>query len=159
MRAQEPDQQLLLERIAYRRHDLDTYLKRARPRCERMTVVTIVSSAIAAALTAGPALGGKPFTDTITVAMDLETPIWRPLCFLAMTASVVAAICANLSRSKNAEARIISAEACNTELEGLQTLLEFHQVPMKQAVKMFQESIAKVPFVEDDSPLETHGHE
>ena len=89
----------------------------------------------------------------------MSTFLRRALCAAAMTASVVAAICANLSRSKNAEARIISAEACNTELEGLQTLLEFHQVPMKQAVKMFQESIAKVPFVEDDSPLETHGHE
>jgi len=158
MREQEDEQQLLLERIAYRRHDLDGYLRRARPRCERMTVVTIISSAVAATLTAGPALGGKPFTDSLTVAMNLDAPIWRPLCFVAMIASVVAAISANLSRSRSAEARIISAESCNSELEGLQTLLEFHQVPMKQAVKMFQESIAKVPFVEDESPLDKHGH-
>ena len=154
MTAEDPDQHLLLEHIANRRHDLDAYLKRARPRSERMTVVTIVSSAIAAALTAGPALGGKPFTDALTLTMDLDVPVWRPLCFIAMVASIVAAISANLSRSKNAEARIIGAEACNAELEGLQTLLEFHQVPVRQAVKIYQGSVAKVPFVEEAPLLE-----
>jgi hypothetical protein len=159
MREHEAEQQqMLLERIAYRRHDLDGYLRRARPRSERMAVVTIVSSAVAATLTAGPALGGKPFTDSLTLAMNLDAPIWRPLCFVAMIASVIAVIAANLSRSRNAEAHILNAEVCNSELEGLQTLLEFHQVPMKQAVKMYQEAVAKVPFVEDEAPLDKHDH-
>ena len=73
------------------------------------------------------------------------------MCFLAMIVSVVAAITANLSKSKNAEARIISAENCNTELDLLATFVELHQVPLDEAVKRYQESVTKVPFIQAES--------
>ncbi len=78
--------------------------------------------------------------------------MWRPLCLAAMVMSVIAAISANLSKAKNAEARIVSAEACNAELEGLQALVEFRQVSLEEAVKMYQKYVARIPFVAERPP-------
>jgi MFS family permease len=141
----------LLRRIRDRRRTVSAYLRSARPRAERLTYVAVISSALAAALTAGPALGGPKFTSQVAAAFQLGGPseVWRPLCLLAMIVSVIAAISANLSKSKNAEARIISAEACHAELEGLEALVEFKQVPLEDAVKLYQQYIARVPFVSD----------
>ena len=147
-----PDQaewQRLVKRIEDRRQTVDAYLRSARPRAERLTYVTVISSALAAAFTAGPAVGGSKFTDRVAESLELGSPeaVWRPLCLFAMVVSIVAAISANLSKSKNTEARIVSAEACNAELEGLQTLVEFRQVSLEEAVKLYQQYVARVPFV------------
>ena len=64
-----------------------------------------------------------------------------------MVVSVIAAISANLSKSKNAEGRIVAAEACCAELEGLQALVEFQQVRFDEAVKLYQHYVATIPFV------------
>ena len=61
------------------------------------------------------------------------------------------AISADLSKSKNAEAHIIHAEACNANLEGLQALVEFQQVPLEDAVKLYQRYVADIPFVAEKS--------
>jgi anti-sigma-K factor RskA len=141
--------QQLLKRIKNRRRTVDAYLRTARPRAERLTYASIISSALAAALTAGPALGGAKFTDQVADSLQLAgaPAVWRPLCVLAMVVSIIAAISANLSKAKSAEPRIIGAEACNAELEGLQALVEFHQVPLDEAVKLYQQYIARIPFV------------
>lgn len=101
---------------------------------ERLSLVSIISSALAAALTAGPALGGQGFTDSVAGAFNTgeDSTVWRVLCLLTLVVSVISAIAVNLSKSRNWEARIISAEACNAELEGLQTLLEFGQIPVNE---------------------------
>jgi hypothetical protein len=132
--------QQLLRRIKNRRRTINAYLRSARPRAERLTYVAVISSALAAALTAGPALGGPRFTNQVAGALQLggAPDVWRPLCLLVMIVSIIAAVSANLSKSKNAEARIISAATCNGELEGLQTLVEFNQVPLEEAVKLYQ---------------------
>jgi hypothetical protein len=147
------DSQQLLNRITERRRGVEAYLRRARPRSDRLTMVTIISSAIAAVLTAAPAIGGADFVNSISSALELGGPakVWRPLCLLAMIFSVVAVVSVNLAKSRNAENRIISAETCNAELEGLQTLIEYRQVPLDEAVRMYQQSVAKVPFLRDDS--------
>lgn len=144
-----PTSSQLLSRIKKRRRSIDAYLHAARPRSERLTWVSVISSALAAVLTAGPALGGVAFADDVARSLQLEGPssVWRPLCLLAMVVSVIAAVSANLSKSKNAEARIISAEACNAQLEGLQTMVEFEQVSLEDAVDLYQQHIAKIPFV------------
>jgi hypothetical protein len=149
-----PDEQQLLNRIADRRRSIEVYLSKARPRSARLTLITIVSSALAAVLTAGPAIGGQGFTEAVAAALNLEgsASVWRPLCLLATIVSVVAAISANLSRSKNVESRIVSAETANSELEGLLALIEFNQVPLKEAVKMYQQIVTRVPFVPEEAP-------
>lgn len=142
------DWERLQKRIEDRRRTVEAYLRRARPRAERLTYVAIVSSALAAALTAGPGVGGTGFTGGVAAGLDIaESTVWRSLCLLGMVTSVVAAISANLSKSRNAEARIVSAEACNAELEGLQTLVEFQQVSLQEALKLYQQYVARVPFV------------
>ena len=145
------DWQQLLTRIQDRRRTVDAFLRSARPRAERLTYVSVTSSALAAALTAGPALGGTRFTSGVAQSLELAGPeaVWQPLCLAAMVVSVIAAISANLSKSKNAEARIVSAEACNAELEGLQALVEFRQVSLEEGVKLYQQYVARIPFVAD----------
>lgn len=146
--------QRLLRRIKDRRRTVDSYLRSARPRAARLTYVSVVSSAVAAALTAGPGVGGEKFVGGVTSTLGLGGPpeVWRPLCLLATVVSVVAAISANLSKAKDAEARIIHAEACNAELEGLQALVEFRQVSLEDAVKLYQQYVASIPFVSETTP-------
>lgn len=141
----------LLTLIENRRRYINIYLTRARSRAQRLTLTSIISSSLAAAFTAGPALGGPPFTLALANSLSLDgaAAVWRPLCLLAMIVSVVAAITATLSKSGNAELGISNAEACNTELHLLSTFLEFDQIPLKEALKMYQESVSKIPFIPD----------
>jgi hypothetical protein len=69
-----------------------------------------------------------------------------------MIASIVAVISANLSKSKNLEARILSAEVCNAELDALQAAVEFEQIALVDAVKQYQKHVAKIPFVAEHAP-------
>lgn len=148
--SQEPTPQQLLTRIAGRRRALDDYLRSTRPRATRLTYASVIGSAVAAALTAGPGLGGETFVDAAADAVGgVASDIWRPLCLLATVASVVAAVAANLIRSQDTQGRIVSAEACRAELEGLETLVEFEQVSTAHAVALYQQYVAKVPFVDD----------
>jgi DNA repair ATPase RecN len=114
----ETNSQQLLRRIKNRRRTLDAYLQSAKPRAERLTYVSVISS--------------------------------------ALVASVIAAISANLSKSKDAEARIVSAEACNAELEGLQSMVEFRQVSLEEAVTLYQQYITRVPFVPEQLRRKEH---
>jgi hypothetical protein len=145
----------LLNRIDSRRSSIELYLQKARPRGGRLSTVAIVSSAIAAVLTAGPALGGEPFTESVASGLSLpsDSLVWRCLCFLALAVSVVAAIATNLARSQDIERKIAAAELANAELEGLRTLVEFDQVEVGDAVKQYRQSVAKIPWVEEHQPV------
>lgn len=147
------ERQQLLARIENRRQSVNAFLRKARPRAARLTYVCVISSALAAALTAGPALGGQGFTESVAGSLRVgdDSHVWRVLCIVAMVVSVISAISANLSKSKNSEARIIGAETCNAELEGLATLVQFGQVSFEDAVKLYQQYVSKISFVEDDS--------
>ena len=46
-------------------------------------------------------------------------------------------------------ARLSSAEAANTELEGLAGLVQFGHLPVEDGVKLYQQYIVKIPFVDD----------
>ncbi len=142
----------LLEQIRSKRRTIEHFLSTARPRAERLTYVAIVSSALAAALTAGPAVGGADFVASAQGVLDLSSAsgVWQPLCLLATVASVVAAITANLSKAKNSTARIVNAEVCNAELEGLATMVEFGQVPLEEAVELYARHVSRIPFVPEE---------
>jgi hypothetical protein len=146
--------QELLDRIDARRASIDDYLRQARPRGNRLVNTAIISSAIAAVLTAGPALGGETFSVGVADSLSLpsDSIVWRSLCFLALAVSIVAAITTNLSRSQDTAHRIASAEAANSELEGLRTLVEFGQIPIGEAAKLYQQYVTKIPWVEERHP-------
>jgi hypothetical protein len=64
-----------------------------------------------------------------------------------MLVSLVATISMQLSKSQDATAQLSAAEACDTELEGLQTLLELGQLQVRDATDLYIKYIAKIPFV------------
>ena len=66
---------------------------------------------------------------------------------------LVAAISTNLNKSNDLTARISATEVCNADLEGLYALVKFGELPVKDAVTVCQQLVAKIPFAEEDLPL------
>ncbi len=145
--------QELLKRITSRRASINAFVHDLRPRGARLTNVSIVSSSLAAALTAGPALGGESFANVLGQSFSLarNSLVWQGLCLGAMVVSVVAAISTNMNKSQETTVRLSTAEACSAELEGLQTLIEFGQLSVQDAVKLYQQYVAKIPFVPENA--------
>ena len=145
------DRRELLERIQARRASIRTYVGDLGTRGARLTNLSIICSAVVTALTAGPALGGTRFSDATATLFSLPSDalVWRGLCFLAMILSIAAAISTNMYKSQDVAARLAAAEACNAGLEGLETLVQFGQVSVADAVKQYQQYLARIPFVHD----------
>jgi hypothetical protein len=76
----------LLQAIKDRRRTIEAYVREKEPVSTRLLTISIVSSAMAAALTAGPAFGGEKFAETVTTGLSLERPsrVWGILCFGAV---------------------------------------------------------------------------
>ena len=72
----------LLAQIEARRAGVAAFLHDVRPRRNRLTNISIISSAMAAVFVAGPALGGTKFTDGVKEELSLASgaSVWRPLC-------------------------------------------------------------------------------
>ena len=62
----------LLSRIRRKRADMDAFLSSAQPRKRRLINTTIVGGTLAAAFTAGPAVGGQSFTAFLTTTLGLK---------------------------------------------------------------------------------------
>ena len=139
----------LLNLIQARRASLQAFMRTVGPRSQRLWIVSIVSSAVVSALTAGPALGGAKFTVAAAAMAGVgdDAIIWRSLCFLAMILSITAAISTNMFKSSEAVSRLAKAEACHAALEGLETLVRFGQIPLGEAVAQYQQQVAEIPFV------------
>jgi cytochrome bd-type quinol oxidase subunit 2 len=143
----------LLARIDARRASVQAFLRGHRPRIRRRANITIVLSSLAAVFTAGPALGGEPFAESVqnTLGLASDSTVWRVLCLLAMLVSVSAAVLSNIAKSQDDVARLSTAEAANAELEGLSTLLQFGHLSVDDAVKLYQQYSVKIPFVEEQA--------
>ena len=143
--------QELLQRIRAKRASINAFIRELQPRGDRLTNVSIICSALVTALTAGPALGGQRFTSGAADLFNVadESLIWRLLCLAAVVLSIVAAITANMYKSHDVAARLARAQASNVGLEGLETLVEFRQIPVEEALKQYQQHIAEIPFVQD----------
>ena len=141
----------LLGAIDARRRGIGHYLATTRPVNRRLTTISIVSSCLAAALAAGPAVGGADLAETVRNGLGLgqSEGVWRLLCLAAVVASVTAAISANLSRSSDLTARIAAVEAANSLLEGLRTRVRFSRLPVADAAQQYQEIITRVPWVSE----------
>lgn len=141
----------LIDQIAGRHRQLQRYLGRMRPRNARLGLVAVVTSALAAVVTAGPAVGGDGFAVTVQDALSLTEPslVWRSLCLIALLVSVVSTISTNLLRSQNTAAQISAAETASAELHGLRLLIEVGDIPLTTAVKLYQESVVRTSFLEN----------
>jgi hypothetical protein len=141
----------LLETIGNRRDCIVDYIRAKSPASTRLSTISIVSSAVAAALTAGPAFGGSTFAETVQSGLDLRQSevVWRLLCFGALAVSVTAAISANLSKAHDLTSRIAAAEAAGATLHGLATRLEFGRLSVEDAAQEYRDIVAGIPFVPD----------
>lgn len=151
--------QRLSENIEERQSAIKLFLRQERPRRNRLATTSVVGSALAAGFTAGPAFGGTKFATGIQGALTLEQSsiVWQALCLAAMLMSVVAAVATNLANSHSVAAKVSAAEACNAQLEGLQTALNFGRLPLEDAVQLYQQYTTQVAFVDDAEATKTSG--
>lgn len=149
----------LLARIEMRRAAVQAFLRDNRPKIRRRANVTIWLSSLAAVFTAGPAIGGEPFTQSVQQTLNLraESVVWRVLCLAALLVSVGAAVMTNIARSQDADARLSTVEAVNAELEGLTWLLHYGHLSVDDGAKLYQQYTSKIPFVEDLPPAHSYG--
>ena len=143
----------LLMRINARRAGVEAFLRERRPRITRRVTATLVLTSLSAVLTAGPALGGVSFAESVggTFGLGDTSVVWRVLCLLSLLVSAAAAVLTSIEKSQGAGAQLSAAEAARTELEGLSTLLEFGDLTVEDGVKLYQQYVTKIPFVDDVS--------
>jgi hypothetical protein len=143
----------LLARIAAKRAAVHAHLRRHRPRSRRLTTATVVLTSLAAVFTAGPGVGGNDYAVDVGDAFNVPggaPAVWQGLCLGAALLSAAAAIVSGLSKSQESTAKLNAAAAVDCELEGLAFLLEFGQLPVDDAVKLYRQYITKIDFIEDD---------
>lgn len=143
--------QRLSTRIGEKQKVLRAYLAKERPRRNRLSTVSIIGSALAALLTAGPAAGGTGFSNAVAGIFSLsdDSIVWRMLCLLAMISSVAAALATNFATSRAVADKISAAETCAVQLEGLAVSLDIGHVDIDEAAKLYQQYTGQVSFVED----------
>ena len=141
--------QELLNRINQKRSSIRAFVRRERPRNNRLSSASIIFSALAAALTAGPGLGGEKFTESVQhlLALSSDSTVWRLLCLGAAGVSVMAAVTTNLTKSQEAVLHLNAAETCAAELDVLEMQLSVGQLPVQDAAKLYQQTVTKIPFV------------
>ena len=146
--------QRLSDRIDQKQRAIRTYLGHERPRRNRLSNISIVGSALAAMLTAGPAVGGTGFTEAVQGVFRLEedSVVWRFLCLAAVIFSVAAALATNFANSRALGEKVSAAESANAQLEGLQLSLNFGNLAVADALKLYQQAVAPVAFVDEAPP-------
>ncbi len=145
------DRQLLAARVRESRASVAAYLRVARPRRNRLTNVSVIGSTLAALVTAGPAVGGTRFTSALadTFSLGDDSIIWRGLCLVAVLLSLAAALSTSLANSHAVAAQVSAAEACRAGLDGLESALDFGQLPTDAAVELYRKYLAQVSFIDD----------
>src|SRR5213595_2213338 len=118
----------LLDRIKQQRGKVDAFLAAAVPRKRRLLNTTIIGGSLAAALTAGPAVGGQSFTAWLTAALGLTSPSWRLLCGGAAVCSVLATVATQLLKSDNVEQNVVRAQGARAKLEVIELGLKLGQL-------------------------------
>jgi len=135
-----------LKRIRERRRSIKWYIESLEPTGARLTSVNIICGAIAAALTATSAIGGKSLMDALGIS-DPHSATWRILFAIAALLSLFSTVAANLYKSHDISSRLGKAQVCDAKLEGLETLLELNQVALKEGATQYNQYVAEIPFV------------
>jgi MFS family permease len=137
----------LLSRIRQKRGALDAFLSSAQPRKRRLLNTTIVGGSLAAALTAGPAVGGPSFTAFLTGALGLTSPSWRLLCAAASVSSIAATVATQILKSNHVEENVARAQGCRAKLEVLDLGLAMGQIDAKQAAAEYLKCVEDSAFL------------
>jgi hypothetical protein len=139
---------MLERRVLAKRDGVDRYLAAAYRHRGRLVQVTIIAGSVAAALTAAPALGGKPLADWLTAAFGLSTPAWRILCLAAMMCSLAATIATQVHKSNNYEEHIARAQGVRAALEALDFRIVSGHVSQREATNQYLKCIQDASFID-----------
>ncbi|HEV8348481.1 MAG TPA: hypothetical protein VGQ16_18020 [Vicinamibacterales bacterium] len=137
----------LLGRISQQRAQVDAFLAAAVPRKRRLLNTTIIGGSLAAALTAGPAVGGQSFTAWLTAALGLSSPSWRLLCGGAAVCSVMATVATQLLKSDNVEQNVTRAQGARAKLEVLELGLKIGHLDERQALAEYLKCVEETAFL------------
>ena len=141
------DTDTLLEKIKTKRRKTADYLKKMEPRQSHLITVSIVAGALAAALTAGPGVGGGGFIEAAKGIISFGIPVWQVLCLLATFLSMAAVITNGMLKSKDLASKIAQVRGCDAKLEGLETMLELEQIDLQQAASLYTQYLTEIPHV------------
>ena len=144
-----PDQTVeLLNRVRAKRTQLSAFLASAKPRRRRLLNTVVLGGSLAAALTAGPAIGGQSFTAWLTATLGLTSPSWRLLCGVASVCSLMATISTQILKSHNIEENVVKAQSCNAKLEVIETGLSLGQLDVRQATDHYLRCVEEAAFLD-----------
>ncbi|MEX0966730.1 MAG: hypothetical protein WD077_05795 [Bacteroidia bacterium] len=141
------DANALLDRIKRKRQEVADYLNKNEPKQSRFITISIVAGALAAALTAGPGVGGSGFIETASGLVSFGIPVWQVLCLLATVLSVSAVISNGLLKSNDLTSKISQVRGCDAKLEGLEIMLDMEQIDLKQATSLYTQYLTEIPHV------------
>lgn len=141
------DVDALLEKIRTKRREVADYLKKNEPRQSRLIITSIVAGALAAALTAGPGVGGSGFIEAAKEVISFGIPVWQVLCLLATFLSMAAVITNGMLKSNDITSKISQARGCDAKLEGLETMLELQQIDLQQAASLYTQYLTEIPHI------------
>lgn len=121
----DPDR--LLSELRNQRDLLARFLRRNRPRQQRLSTLAVVASSLAAVLTAAPAIGGPSFTTELTKLLGLQSPSWRWICAAAALLSTLASSCSQLLQSSRLEEKVSRCQSAMARLDALELGLDLGQ--------------------------------
>jgi len=147
MPVQLTDENILVNKIKVKRQELASYLAKTEPRNSRLINSSIIAGAFAAALTAGPGLGGEEFISTAKGMVSFGIPVWQALCLAASILSIIAVIANGMLKSHSLTTKITKTRACDAKLEGLETMLELKQVDLKQATQLYTQYLTEISHI------------
>jgi hypothetical protein len=128
---------------------IDAYSAKTERGSKRLSTISIVSSAIAAALTAGPAFGGRTFAETVQQGLELDdsSTVWRWLCFGAVVMSVTAGITTEVISKRNVAGHVAAAQEAKALLLKLERRLRRRELAPSAAVTEFEDIVNRITFV------------
>lgn len=141
------ENQVLLTKIREKRKEIAHYLRKMEPRNAGLMNASIICGALAAAITAGPGVGGEGFIDSAKNIFSTGIPIWQLLCIVASILSVSAVIANGMLKSHSLSTKLSSTRACDAKLEGLELMLELDQVEVKQATQIYTQCLSEIPHI------------
>jgi len=141
------DKDALLEKIQAKRGEVSDYLKKNEPRHSRYITISIVAGALAAALTAGPGVGGTGFIESAKGVVSFGIPVWQVLCLLATLLSMSAVITNGLLKSRDLTSKITQVRGTDAKLEGLEIMLELNQIELKQAASLYTQYLTEISHI------------
>lgn len=144
----EPVSSDLIGAIRRKQVRVEAFLSAALPRKRRLLNITIVGGALAAALTAAPAIGGQSFTAWLTRTFGLASPSWQLLCLAASVSSILATVSTQLLKSHNLEENVGRAQRCRAKLEVLELGLATGQLDAAQATSEYLRCVEEAAFLD-----------